>query len=310
MFHHENHPLSTEVRFHYGVSTESRVMDLVNNDKLISELREEFKKAFGIIIASEFIDLRTTSYGDPVTCSAVFWNGISEWPSTHLDVFVSIRDAVIYNGHAYPTRTEAMIDEELRREKAQEAQFRIMKDTQIAEEQLEIREMIEAQKKEMEAMKTEMEKMKMEIKDQAEKLMKNTHSDAHDANCDGCRQHIRGHRFMCSVCHDYDLCATCEAKGTHPEHTMYRIVRPAGIADADAPWWLKKEAAAAAVKLDVMKQNDDDEVDDLEMFDDEEVLAALRGEGEPEEEEEEEEELHTAVAPTPEPQEEEYETEW
>lgn len=56
--------------------------------------------------------------------------------------------------------------------------------------------------------------------------------------CDGCRQYpISGIRFKCTVCPDYDLCSTCEAKNIHPaDHNLIKIktptVRPAG---GDAP---------------------------------------------------------------------------
>jgi hypothetical protein len=37
-----------------------------------------------------------------------------------------------------------------------------------------------------------------------------------DVVCDGCEQTpIRGVRFMCSVCSNFDLCESCEAKGVH-----------------------------------------------------------------------------------------------
>eukprot|EP00808_Paulinella_micropora_P021876 g40342.t1 len=36
--------------------------------------------------------------------------------------------------------------------------------------------------------------------------------------CDGCGvRPIKGDRFQCTVCHDFDLCGACEAKGQHPE---------------------------------------------------------------------------------------------
>jgi len=45
--------------------------------------------------------------------------------------------------------------------------------------------------------------------------------------CDGCScAPIKGIRYKCSVCHDYDLCEVCEAKGTHPEHPMVKIRQP------------------------------------------------------------------------------------
>jgi len=44
--------------------------------------------------------------------------------------------------------------------------------------------------------------------------------------CDGCNGEIRGIRFKCKVCPDYDLCSKCKASGLHPEHEMFTIERP------------------------------------------------------------------------------------
>jgi len=42
--------------------------------------------------------------------------------------------------------------------------------------------------------------------------------------CDGCDcEPIRGIRFKCSVCANYDLCQKCEAKNVHPEHSFLKI---------------------------------------------------------------------------------------
>ena len=44
--------------------------------------------------------------------------------------------------------------------------------------------------------------------------------------CDGCEGEVRGSRYKCVVCPDYDLCMTCEGKGIHSEHQMMRIRTP------------------------------------------------------------------------------------
>merc|ERR1712121_191436 len=44
--------------------------------------------------------------------------------------------------------------------------------------------------------------------------------------CDGCDKDVRGYRYKCVVCDDYDLCSTCEAAGRHPGHNMMRISSP------------------------------------------------------------------------------------
>ncbi|XP_048345799.1 sequestosome-1 [Sphaerodactylus townsendi] len=44
--------------------------------------------------------------------------------------------------------------------------------------------------------------------------------------CDGCDGPVVGTRFKCTVCPDYDLCSTCEGKGTHKEHNMIMFQSP------------------------------------------------------------------------------------
>jgi hypothetical protein len=46
--------------------------------------------------------------------------------------------------------------------------------------------------------------------------------------CDGCGAGIVGIRYKCSVCDDYDLCQTCEAKGGihEPTHPFLKIAKP------------------------------------------------------------------------------------
>jgi len=44
--------------------------------------------------------------------------------------------------------------------------------------------------------------------------------------CDGCEKPVKGFRYKCMVCEDYDLCSKCEAEGKHPGHNMVRIAAP------------------------------------------------------------------------------------
>ena len=44
--------------------------------------------------------------------------------------------------------------------------------------------------------------------------------------CDECQGPVRGARFRCLQCPDYDLCSVCEDKGIHTEHVMVKSYRP------------------------------------------------------------------------------------
>merc|ERR1712004_521573 len=48
----------------------------------------------------------------------------------------------------------------------------------------------------------------------------------HGVVCDGCDGPVAGPRHKCLVCPDYDLCATCEARGLHVHHKMIRLPAP------------------------------------------------------------------------------------
>ncbi|CAL8329300.1 unnamed protein product [Gadus morhua 'NCC'] len=47
-----------------------------------------------------------------------------------------------------------------------------------------------------------------------------------NVTCDGCEGPVAGTRFKCTVCPDYDLCSTCQAKGLHREHPLLPIWHP------------------------------------------------------------------------------------
>ena len=44
--------------------------------------------------------------------------------------------------------------------------------------------------------------------------------------CDGCEGPIKGIRYKCLVCPDFDLCSVCEGKGIHQEHNMMKMNKP------------------------------------------------------------------------------------
>lgn len=47
--------------------------------------------------------------------------------------------------------------------------------------------------------------------------------------CDGCLGDIRGYRYKCIECPDFDLCFSCEMKKLHGDHMMIRIVKPLDV---------------------------------------------------------------------------------
>jgi len=45
--------------------------------------------------------------------------------------------------------------------------------------------------------------------------------------CDGCDLNIKGIRYKCTECYDFDLCEVCQEKGIHPSgHEMITIKEP------------------------------------------------------------------------------------
>lgn len=58
--------------------------------------------------------------------------------------------------------------------------------------------------------------------------------------CDSCNGSVRGYRYKCLECVDFDLCMQCEAKMRHPEHTMCRMSRPNSMTNARVAKFLSK----------------------------------------------------------------------
>ncbi|KAG8523007.1 Sequestosome-1, partial [Galemys pyrenaicus] len=60
--------------------------------------------------------------------------------------------------------------------------------------------------------------------------------------CDGCNGPVVGTRYKCRVCPDYDLCAACEGKGMHREHS--KLAFPSAFANLSEGFshnrWLRK----------------------------------------------------------------------
>ncbi|XP_023150551.1 sequestosome-1 isoform X1 [Amphiprion ocellaris] len=63
-----------------------------------------------------------------------------------------------------------------------------------------------------------------------------------NVTCDGCDGAVVGTRFKCSVCPNYDLCSTCQARGTHTEHALLPIWHPLQVPHLWFPRgkWMKR----------------------------------------------------------------------
>eukprot|EP00091_Calanus_sinicus_P024673 TRINITY_DN8998_c0_g1_i2.p1 TRINITY_DN8998_c0_g1~~TRINITY_DN8998_c0_g1_i2.p1 ORF type:complete len:146 (-),score=35.47 TRINITY_DN8998_c0_g1_i2:114-551(-) len=44
--------------------------------------------------------------------------------------------------------------------------------------------------------------------------------------CFCCHQQVKGFRYKCVICPNYDMCGSCESKAMHPAHDMVRIPSP------------------------------------------------------------------------------------
>ncbi|KAL7079566.1 hypothetical protein ACQ4LE_001508 [Meloidogyne hapla] len=58
--------------------------------------------------------------------------------------------------------------------------------------------------------------------------MKHQNEDVIHLNviCDACDQEIRGRRYKCLICPDFDLCQKCEQMNEHWHHAMMRLAKP------------------------------------------------------------------------------------
>ncbi|XP_076352203.1 sequestosome-1-like [Tachypleus tridentatus] len=57
--------------------------------------------------------------------------------------------------------------------------------------------------------------------------------------CDKCDNQIKGYRYKCLLCNDFDLCEDCHAKDAHPGHDMIKITSPVQRSPWFFPGWRK-----------------------------------------------------------------------
>jgi len=61
----------------------------------------------------------------------------------------------------------------------------------------------------------------------SEKSFKNCSGEEHSGIiCFCCHQQVRGFRYKCVICPNYEMCGSCEDKAMHPAHDMVRIPSP------------------------------------------------------------------------------------
>ncbi|GBP58674.1 Histone-lysine N-methyltransferase SETMAR [Eumeta japonica] len=47
-----------------------------------------------------------------------------------------------------------------------------------------------------------------------------------DVTCNNCKEEIKGYRYKCVQCPDYDLCSFCEISKIHSDHVVVRLPKP------------------------------------------------------------------------------------
>ncbi|KAL7676986.1 hypothetical protein ACOME3_003235 [Neoechinorhynchus agilis] len=68
--------------------------------------------------------------------------------------------------------------------------------------------------------------------------------------CNGCKTMIKGIRYNCLVCVDFDLCGNCNSAGVHSHHNMVKIVNPNETRPFVFPW------TKVAARMDKSNNND------------------------------------------------------
>ncbi len=81
----------------------------------------------------------------------------------------------------------------------------------------------------------------------------NTNVVHEDVRCNGCDGLVRGNRYKCSVCHDFDFCEECETeKGTHPlSHPMIKFKIEKSVSYVKNLPFLENNSASNAGPTDI-----------------------------------------------------------
>lgn len=75
-------------------------------------------------------------------------------------------------------------------------------------------------------LKTKRDYFKLYIKLQANSQKSANQTIHTNIMCDGCNKGIKGYRYKCLICNDYDLCSQCDSTMLHPDHCMLRLPLP------------------------------------------------------------------------------------
>ncbi|XP_013792674.1 sequestosome-1-like [Limulus polyphemus] len=60
-----------------------------------------------------------------------------------------------------------------------------------------------------------------------------------NVTCDKCDKQVKGYRYKCLRCNDFDLCEDCHAQDAHPGHDMIKITSPVQHSPWFFPGWQK-----------------------------------------------------------------------
>ena len=70
-----------------------------------------------------------------------------------------------------------------------------------------------------------------------------------NVQCDGCEKPVRGDRFKCTTCPDYDLCHQCHCRGVHGDHDMLCIRTPGRL--SVSRYWVQRFPMLCSCQLPI-----------------------------------------------------------